>query len=49
MDMNTAFDLEVRQHCPKARMVYDLFHAVVKYGGVMIDRVRVDDHRDCAA
>ncbi|WP_420875241.1 transposase [Pseudomonas baetica] len=23
MDMNTAFDLEVRQHCPKARVVYD--------------------------
>ncbi|WVM94506.1 hypothetical protein ULG90_22175 [Halopseudomonas pachastrellae] len=25
MDMNTAFDLEVRQHCPQARVVYDLF------------------------
>ncbi|MDT4790374.1 ISL3 family transposase ISAeme19 [compost metagenome] len=23
MDMNTAFDLEVRQHCPKARVAYD--------------------------
>jgi transposase len=31
MDMNTAFDLEVRQHCPKARVVYDLFHVVAKY------------------
>ncbi|MNF93019.1 Transposase [compost metagenome] len=30
MDMNTAFDLEVRQHCPKARVVYDLFHVVAK-------------------
>jgi transposase len=25
MDMNTAFDLEVRQHSPNARVVYDLF------------------------
>lgn len=32
MDMNTAFDLEVRQHCPRARVVYDLFHVVAKYG-----------------
>jgi len=28
MDMNTAFDLEVRQHCPNARVIYDLFHVV---------------------
>ena len=26
MDMNTAFDLEVKQHCPQAEVVYDLFH-----------------------
>ena len=32
MDMNTAFDLEVKAHCPKARVVYDLFHVVAKYG-----------------
>jgi transposase len=43
MDMNTAFDLEVRQHCPKARVVYDLFHVVAKYGREVIDRVRVDE------
>lgn len=43
MDMNTAFDLEVRQHCPKARVVYDLFHVVTKYGREVIDRVRVDE------
>lgn len=42
MDMNTAFDLEVKQHCPKARVVYDLFHVVAKYGREVIDRVRVD-------
>lgn len=43
MDMNTAFDLEVRQHCPKARVIYDLFHVVAKYGREVIDRVRVDE------
>lgn len=43
MDMNTAFDLEVRQHCPKARVVYDLFHVIAKYGREVIDRVRVDE------
>ncbi len=42
MDMNSAFDLEVRQHCPKARVVYDLFHVVAKYGREVISRVRVD-------
>lgn len=43
MDMNTAFNLEVRQHCPQARVVYDLFHVVAKYGREVIDRVRVDE------
>lgn len=42
MDMNSAFDLEVRQHCPRARVVYDLFHVVAKYGREVISRVRVD-------
>ena len=42
MDMNTAFDLEVKAHCPQAEVVYDLFHVVAKYGREVIDRVRVD-------
>ncbi len=42
MDMNTAFDLEVQMHCPQAKVVYDLFHVVAKYGRDVIDRVRVD-------
>ena len=42
MDQNTAMDLEVRAHCPNARVVYDLFHVVAKYGREVIDRVRVD-------
>lgn len=43
MDMNTAYDLEVKQHCPHAAVVYDLFHVVAKYGREVIDRVRVDE------
>ena len=42
MDMNTAFDLEVREHCPQAQVVYDLFHVVAKFGREVIDRGRVD-------
>lgn len=42
MDMNSAFDLELRRHCPKARVVYDLFHVIAKYGREVIGRVRVD-------
>jgi transposase len=43
MDMNAAYDLEVRQHCPKAEVVYDLFHVVAKFGREVVDRVRVDE------
>jgi len=42
MDMNTAFDLEVKAHCPNARVVYDLFHVLAKFGREVVDRVRVD-------
>lgn len=42
MDQNTAFDLEVKMHCPTAEVVYDLFHVIAKYGREVIDRVRVD-------
>lgn len=43
MDMNGAYEPEVRQNCPQARIVYDLFHVVAKYGREVIDRVRVDE------
>ena len=43
MDMNSAFDLEVKANCPNAEVVYDLFHVVAKYGREVIDRVRVDE------
>lgn len=43
MDMNGAYEEEVRQQCPHADIVYDLFHVVAKYGREVIDRVRVDE------
>lgn len=43
MDMNTAFDLEVQHHCPNARVIYDLFQVIAKYGREVIDRVRIDE------
>lgn len=42
MDMHTAFDLEVKRHCPQAEVVYDLFHVVARYGREVIDRIRID-------
>lgn len=42
MDMNAGYEREVRQHCPQAAIVFDLFHVVAKYGREVIDRVRVD-------
>lgn len=43
MDMNGAYEEEVRAQCPQAQVVYDLFHVVAKYGREVIDRVRVDE------
>ena len=43
MDMNAAYEEEVRAWCPQAVVVYDLFHVVAKYGREVIDRVRVDE------
>jgi transposase len=43
MDMNAAYENEVRYQCPKAEVVFDLFHVVAKYGREVIDRVRVDE------
>lgn len=42
INMNTAYDLEVRMHCPQAEIVYDLFHVVAKHGREVNNRVRVD-------
>ena len=42
MDMNAGYELEVKEHCPNAAIVFDLFHVIAKYGREVIDRVRVD-------
>jgi transposase len=47
MDMNAAYELEVKQYCPQAAIVYDLFHVVAKYGREVIGRVRVDEANAC--
>ncbi len=43
MDMSGPYEEEVRYQCPLVEIVYDLFHAVAKYGREVIDRVRVDE------
>jgi len=43
MDMNGAYEAEVRARCPNAEIVFDLFHVIAKYGREVIDRVRVDE------
>ena len=43
MDMTAGFIEEVRARCPRAQIVFDLFHVVAKYGREVIDRVRVDE------
>jgi transposase len=43
VDMWAPYAAEVRSHCPQARLVYDLFHVVAKYGVEVIDRVRTDE------
>jgi len=46
MDMNGAYEQEVRAHCPKARIVFDLFHVIAKYSREVINRVRINEtHR----
>lgn len=43
MDMNASYEEEIKEHSPQAKIVYDLFHVVAKFGREVIDRVRVDE------
>lgn len=43
LDCSAAYGNEIKAHCPAARIVYDLFHFVMRYGREVIDRVRVDE------
>jgi transposase len=45
MDMAAAFAAEVNTHCPNARIVYDQFHVIAKYGREVIDPVRTAESR----
>lgn len=38
IDMHSAYELKVREHCPSARIVYDLFHVLAKYRREVIER-----------
>jgi len=40
MDMNGAYEAEVKQRCPQAQIVYDQFHVVAKYAHEVIESVR---------
>jgi transposase len=40
MDMNGAYEEEVRAQCPQAEIIYDLFHVIAKYGREVIVRTR---------
>lgn len=40
--MTTAYELEIREECPRAEIVFYLYRVVAKYGREVIDRVRID-------
>jgi len=40
MDMNGAYEAEVKAQCPQAKIVFDQFHVVAKYGREVVDAVR---------
>jgi transposase len=43
MDMNGAYEAEVKEQCCRAKIVYDQFHVVAKYGREVIDVVRTSE------
>jgi transposase len=44
-DMASGYREAVTEACPQAALVYDLFHAVAKFGREVVDRVRVDESK----
>lgn len=40
MDMNGAYEFEVKAQCPQAHIVFDAFHVLAKYGREVVDEVR---------
>lgn len=45
MDMTAAYAAEVKMHGPNAKIVYDQFHVIAKYGREVIDPVRTSESR----
>ncbi len=43
MDMNDAWEEEVRAHCPHIAIIYDLYHVKAKYNRDVLERVRIDE------
>lgn len=42
LDMSSAYINEIADQCPQARVIFDHFHVIARYGREVIDRVRVD-------
>jgi len=42
LDMSSAYINEITEQCPQARVIFDHFHVIARYGHEVIDRVRVD-------
>ena len=43
LDLAIPFVAAVQAHCPRAAIVYDLFHALQRYTAQVLDRVRMDE------
>jgi transposase len=43
IDLARPFVKAVKTHCPDAAIVYDLFHALLRYTAKVLDRVRMDE------
>ena len=36
MDMNAGYDVEVKDQCPNAKVLFGLYHVVAKWAGVLV-------------
>ena len=45
MDMWRPYEEATREHCPKAKVVYDPFHIIASYSRDVIDKVRVEEFK----
>ncbi len=40
MDQNASYEISVKNHCPNAVVVYDLFHMIAKFGLTVLSQIR---------